>query len=157
MLRRCLNHFAKTSQKYYGLTLIYIRLCSTFRSCWKSSDLPALSGVPDQEVQGPRVELRDVLVDRRVRAALEDDEFRAADRLGERAGEADRGHRVVLAEGDLGGRLDEAERAGHIVREHGVGLTEEGVHRRHRAAADEGGERVDVLRLRRVKLGREAP
>src|SRR5580692_5425422 len=134
-----LNHFAKTSRNYYGLTLVYLLPWSTSRArrveCRRrvsehgspppTRPCPCLR-VPGQEVHRPRVELRDVLVDRRMGAVLEDDELRVLDPFGQRAGEPGRGRGVALAEGDLGRGLDAAEHAGRVMREHRVRLAQEG-------------------------------
>src|SRR5690242_3256423 len=117
-----------------------------------------LSAVVLQECQGPAVELLDVLVERCVGAVLEDGDLRAPrDPLGQRFGEAGRAHGIVAAERDEGRRLDHAERVVGVMGQHRPRLAHEGVHRRHRAAAHEVGQRVEVLGPFGVKPGGEAP
>src|SRR6478752_4289826 len=75
-----------------------------------------------QEREGPGVEALDVLVDRCVRAPVEDDELGVWDTRRDGAREPGRGALVVLAEGDQGRRRDPVEHAGRVVRQDGVRL-----------------------------------
>src|SRR6516165_7669893 len=114
-------------------------------------------GMPGQERQRLRVELLDVLIDRRVCAVVEDEQLRVLDGLRKRTGEPGRYGRIEPPERDLRRSLNATKHLGRVVREHGVGLAQERVHRRHWPAAYEVGERVDVLRLGFVKLRGKAP
>ena len=62
----------------------------------------------------------------------------------------------MAAEGDLGRRGDLAELRERVMRDHCVRLAHEGVERLLWTRTDEGGELIDDVGLRGVKLGREA-
>src|SRR5262249_53225243 len=67
------------------------------------------------------------------------------------------GDHIMAAKCDLGWGLDVGESRSGVMGNDGIGLAEECVKRLHRAPADEGSERIDVVRLRRVELWSEAP
>jgi hypothetical protein len=108
-----------------------------------------------QEAQGLLIELGYALVDGSVRAGLEHQKFVRLDSICQRVGEAQRGHKVVAAECDLGRGRDTAELGDCIMGDHRVRLAYEGVERLFRPTAHESGELVDIVRLARIKLRRE--
>ena len=116
-----------------------------------------LSAVALEKTQRLLVELGDVLVDGSMRAALEDRQLAPADAVLHRFRETGGGDGVVAAEGDLGRGLDARERGRGIVGDHRIRLAHEGIERLCWTFAHEGGERLDIIRLRRVELRGEAP
>lgn len=103
-----------------------------------------------QECQRLRVELLDLLVDRRMRAPLEDDKLTILDAACHPAGKARRGRHVVAAESDLRRRLDLAEVCLRIMGDHGVRCLEERLQRLRRAAPNELGQRAELIMLLQI-------
>src|SRR5215470_2016310 len=93
-----------------------------------------------------------------MRAILEDVQLGIPDRVLHGFSESSgRCHQVVPAESDLRGRSNRSELRRGVMADHRVRLLDERSDRLHRTATHEIGERLDVLRLLRVELRREAP
>src|SRR5262245_23514438 len=110
-----------------------------------------------EEAQSLLVELGRTLVNGSMCAGLEHEKLTTVDSLGQRVSEPQRGDLVVAAERDLGRCLDMRQLGDHIVVNHRVRLSHEGVERLFRTTAYERGDLVHELRIARVKIRREAP
>src|SRR4030095_16892632 len=97
----------------------------------------------EQKRQRLVMELLDLLVEWRVRAPLEDQQFGITNAALQSVGETRRGELVVTAECDQSGHSDATELRLHVVCDHGIGLPHEVLNRLHRPASDKGGQRLD--------------
>ena len=86
------------------------------------------SGVTPQERQRPQVELGDVLVEGRMRAPVEDEQFGVPDAALESIRESGGRELIVASDRDLRRRANAAERRLHVVSKNGIRLLDE---RRH--------------------------
>ena len=84
-------------------------------------------------------------------AVLKDCHLALADAILHRIRETGRGDNIVVAESDLRRSFDLGKRRSGIVRDYCFGLVQESFERLNWTSANESGERLDVVRLRRVE------